>query len=222
MNRPRPEVTAIDRAVYESYLDHLVAGRRLECRRVLASLLEAGTPLRTIYERLFQDSLYEVGALWESGRASVATEHLATAITEDLLTAVFPSVIPERTNGRSAVVSCVGSEYHQIGGRIVADTLELGGWDVKFLGANTPEQALVDVVRTRPPDFLALSVSLLAHLASAERAIRLIRDVAPALPIVLGGQGATMAGASVAAWAADVHVLTSLSDLDEWIRLRFH
>ena len=35
MDRVPPRVTAIDRAVYESYLDHLMSGRRLECRRIL-------------------------------------------------------------------------------------------------------------------------------------------------------------------------------------------
>jgi methanogenic corrinoid protein MtbC1 len=221
MDRQAQGRTAIDRAVYESYLGHLTSGRRLECRRILVSLIESGTPLRVIYERLFQDSLHEVGASWEAGRVSVATEHLATAITEDLLAVVFPSVIAERPNGRTAIVSCPGSEYHQVGGRIVADTLELAGWDVKFLGANTPESSLVDLVRSRPPDLLALSVSLLAHLAIAERAVSLVREVTPSLPIVVGGQAVRMAGASFAAGVPDVHMLRTLSDLDDWIAARF-
>lgn len=210
----------IDPAVYAAYVADLVAGRRSACRDTVQSLLGAGTPLTVIYEQLFRDSLYEIGARWEAGELSVATEHLATAITEDLLSVVYPGAAA-RSSSRTAIVSCAAGEFHQVGGRIVADSLELRGWDVAFLGANSPDEQLAALLRAGPPQLVALSVSLVTHLPNAERAIALVRAIAPGVPIVLGGQGAIRGGAALAAAHDDVHVFESLAQLDAWLESRF-
>ena len=105
---------------YARYLEALLIGDRRRCREQFETWLAAGTPVRTIYQDLVQRSLYEVGALWEQGRVSVATEHLATAITESLLNLVYPWLFSQPHLGRSAVVTCAANEYHQIGGKMVA------------------------------------------------------------------------------------------------------
>lgn len=126
----------------EEYLAHLVEGDRRACRDDVQCLLDGGATPRELYEQLFQACLYTVGARWHAGELSVAVEHLATLITEDMLRLVFPRVLEREPNGRRAIVSCAAEEYHQVGGRIVADTLEAAGWAVQFLGANTPADAL--------------------------------------------------------------------------------
>ena len=70
------------------------------------------------------------------------TEHLATAISESLLNLTYPRLFAQPRNGKSAVVTCVSNEYHQIGGKMVADIFELNGWRGHFLGANMPEADL--------------------------------------------------------------------------------
>lgn len=51
-----------------------------------------------MYQDLVQRSLYEVGELWERGHVSVATEHLATAITESLLTWEFQPPLGQKVS----------------------------------------------------------------------------------------------------------------------------
>lgn len=220
MTRPRSSSSHIAPAVYDGYLADLIAGRRSECRRTVEALMAADTPVRTIYEGLFQDSLYEVGKRWEAGEVTVATEHLATAITEELIALVFPGAISPTRPTRSAIVSCAADEFHQVGGRIVADSLEMRGWDVRFIGANTPDDRLVAAVRERAPHVIALSVSINAHLPNVLRAIDAIRAVAPDIPVAVGGQGAAHA-AEIASRKDDVHLIASLDDLDAWLDERF-
>jgi len=69
---------------YREYLNGLLAGDRQACRAVFESWLAAGAELRALYQEVIQRSLYGVGELWARGWASVATEHVATAITESL------------------------------------------------------------------------------------------------------------------------------------------
>jgi len=57
----------------------------------------------------------------------------------------------------------------------VSDALELSGWEVMFLGANTPIRALMDMVRESQPHLVGISVSLPYHLRTAREAIDTIR-----------------------------------------------
>jgi methanogenic corrinoid protein MtbC1 len=205
----------IDREAWDRYLAHLLGGDRRACRELVGGLLAQGTPARELYQELFQATLYAVGERWQRGQASVAVEHLATAITEDLLSLVFPGALAQPRNGRSAVVSCAADEFHQVGGRIVADSLEASGWRVRFVGANTPVEELLGLVRETGPQLLALSVTIGEHLPVALRTVRLARAAAPALRIIVGGQAFGEAAAEAFTQVPGVQRVASLDELDQ-------
>ena len=149
-------IDAIDENIYHFFLGALLNGDRKGCDAVVTDLANSGTDVRVIYVDLLQRAMYAVGELWEANRISVAKEHLATAITEGAMSLLYPRIFSGSRIGRSAVVSCVANEYHQIGGKMVADIFELNGWDGFFLGANTPEAELLAFVQERKPDVLGL------------------------------------------------------------------
>jgi methanogenic corrinoid protein MtbC1 len=113
---------------YERYLEGLLTGDRQRCQECFEQWLAATPELRTVYEDLVQRSLYAVGEMWERGKVSVATEHLATAISESLLNLAYPRLFAAPRVARSVVVTCVANEHHPIGGKMVADLFELRGW----------------------------------------------------------------------------------------------
>jgi len=63
----------------EEYMDHLIAGEDEECLAEGKALAGDLDGLHALYVDVIQPSQYRVGELWESGKISVATEHLATA-----------------------------------------------------------------------------------------------------------------------------------------------
>lgn len=186
----------MDASRFQRYLDDLIAGRREACRRHVEALLAGGASPRALYTGLFRASLYEVGARWERGEVSVAVEHVATSITEELLALTFPHAARREPVGRKAVVSCSANEFHQLGGRIVADSLEAVGWDVLFVGSGVPDGDLASLVARESPDLVALSVSVRANLPRLDASARAVRAVSPRVPIILGGQGLDGDGAA--------------------------
>ena len=124
----------IEERLYQDYLKALLAGKRKQCRDMVQGLLDANIELKTLFTNLFQRSMYEVGELWENNRITVANEHLATSITESLLNLTYPVLFAADRSGKKAVISCSANEFHQVGGKMVADIFELNGWDGHFLG----------------------------------------------------------------------------------------
>jgi len=183
-------------------------------RRLLAENIE----IRDLYG-CFQRALYQVGELWGQSQISVATEHLATSITGSMLTLVYPKLFISPRNGRRAVVACVGSEFHEIGAKMVADTLELLGWDAYFLGANTPVDGLLALLGEKKAELLGLSVSLDSHLDSLCETATRARAAYPNLEILAGGQAIRDAGGGLLS-IPNVHCLGSLLDFEAWITRR--
>lgn len=202
---------------YSEYRDALLKGDRSRCAAIVTSLLDRDVGVRTIYVDLFQRALYEVGDMWARNIISVDVEHYATAITESLFPLIYPRVFMAEHGGRRAVVSCVANEYHQVGGKMVSDILELHGWDARFLGAGSSTEQLVSEIADVNPDLVALSVSLPQNIRALQEAIDAVRRSFPELPIIVGGQAfAHLADSSVTS-AAHVHVVRSLDALEGYI-----
>jgi MerR family transcriptional regulator, light-induced transcriptional regulator len=217
---PLPLQLPTGEEAYRRYLASLLQGDRPKCGEIFAAWLEASAELRSLYQDLVQRSLYDVGELWERGRISVGTEHLATAITESLLNLAYPRLFAQPRVGLSAVVACVANEYHQIGGKMVADLFELRGWRGYFLGANSPLCDVCALIREKQPEVIALSVTVAFSLDSLLRAAEEIRQAFPAVPILVGGQAFRWGGRERVEDIPGVRCLTSLDQLDAWIAAR--
>lgn len=178
----------ITESIYKHYLGGLLTGDRQLCGSVVTECRDRQAELQDIYVNLFQRSLYQVGDSWEQHQISVAVEHLATAITERLMTTLQPQVFSGATREHSIIVACVADEYHQLGGRMVADVAEMHCWRGHFLGANTPLEELLKMVDERRPNLLALSLSVYFNLPAMIRALDAVTGAFPNLPVLVGGQ----------------------------------
>jgi len=203
--------------VYDSYLESLINGSRQACSRIVETLLDEDISIRLIYEDLFQRALYRIGSLWETHDISVATEHLATAITESLMALTYRVMFSRNPIHRSAVIACTVNEHHQIGGKMVADLLEMHGWDAYFLGANTPISDLLDMIEDKQPDLVGLSVSVYFSMPGLLDTISAIRKHHLDLPILIGGQAFRWGGKQLFDDAANITYISSLQSLEEVI-----
>jgi methanogenic corrinoid protein MtbC1 len=202
---------------YRRYLNGLLTNNHQECRECFEQWLAATPDLRSVYDDLVRRSLYEVGTLWEQGKISVATEHMATAISESLLNLTYPRLFAQPRNGKSALVTCVANEYHQIGGRMVADVFELKGWRGYFLGANASLADLKKMIEEKDPDVVAFSLATALNLNRLLLAIDAVRETFSDLPILVGGQAMQWLQPKQVEVRPGVRALKNLEELEAWI-----
>lgn len=207
----------ITQQIYDTYLDRLLIGDRSACAGIVQELLDQSTDIKAIYLQLFQRSLYEVGELWEKSRISVAREHLATAITEGLMSLAYPRLFTARRTGKKAVISCAANELHQVGGKMVADIFEMNGWEGYFLGANTPVDQLLHFVDDTRPDLVGLSLSVQANLSRLKSGMAAIRSEFPNLDMVVGGRAFQYGGVDAVGDVPGAFYIASLAELESEI-----
>ncbi|HZH98561.1 MAG TPA: cobalamin B12-binding domain-containing protein, partial [Fimbriimonadaceae bacterium] len=106
-------------------------------------------------------------------------------ITERMMARAMSAFCPGRTAGKLALVACAPGEWHSLGSRMVSDFLISMGWYCRYLGANTPDEALLSAVTKEKPDVVLLSSSVTRD--SVLGVVRSIRQLDPYVPIGVGG-----------------------------------
>jgi methanogenic corrinoid protein MtbC1 len=175
-------------ALTRAYLAAQLAGdRRAALRLVVDEGLGRGAGVVELLVEVIRAAQLEIGHLWQANRISIAQEHLATGISQLVMARLFELATPAARNGKQVVVACVEGEQHDLPARLVADYLDHAGFDVRYLGANVPTDELATLVGAQPPAVLALSATMSFHLAALREAVRRVRALRPALPIIGGG-----------------------------------
>lgn len=207
----------ISNSTYEAYFQKLIKGDKIGCVQIVDELINKNTSVEVIYTELFQHALYKVGEYWEMNKISVATEHMATAITENLMMRLQPMLFSTERIGKKTVIACVANEHHQVGAKMIADIFELNGWDGYFIGANTPFVELIRFMDSQRPDLLGLSLSIYANMPKLVLSIEQIQKSFPHLPILVGGQAFRWGGAEAMKQFNNVELITGIDTLQKYI-----
>lgn len=176
--------------VSRSYGDALRAADGAAAERLALECLQEGTPIETLYAAVIAPAMWRIGCLWEEGAITVADEHLATAITHRVMASAYGSGFA-RAGARAGriLLAAVEGQQHALGLRMAADVLELAGYEVIYLGADVPLDALLAAIADRRPDIVGLSATTEPQSSSLAIAVSSLRESFPETPILLGGQG---------------------------------
>lgn len=181
--------------IQERYLAAQLAGDRREALRlILEDGLGSGATVSQLQLDVVGAAQREIGRLWQENRISIAQEHMASAISQVALAQLYERAERAPANGTLVLVACVQGELHELPARLAADTLDLAGFDVRYLGADVPTVALLSMIDEVQPHLLALSATMAFNVAALRSAVERVRAHAPQLPIVVGGS----AGSAIA------------------------
>ena len=184
-------------------LDALIAGDETRANDLIEDSITKRWAPATIYLNLVAHAMTEIGDLWHRGDLNISTEHRATQIAFRLLARVKNSYPDGNKTGLSAIVSGVAGDTHLGGALIFADLLRFDGWNVDFLGTDTPSDAILEIVKSNEPDLLCLSVTLPDQVDAAEETVRIVKSTVPSTAIIVGGGAISKNGSQNSLESAD-------------------
>ena len=171
----------------QRYLDSVLIGEATSAGLVVEEGLKQGFGMFDIYLSILVPTQIDLGQAWHDGKVNVAEEHLATQITLDQMDRLRSQIFPRSKLGFRVAVTTVEGDSHFIGARMVADFFLADGWDVDFLGASTPGPDLVELVRRRSVDLVAISITNTDSLPRLEWTVGSLATLANPPKILLGG-----------------------------------
>jgi methanogenic corrinoid protein MtbC1 len=153
----------------------------------LRNLVEQALSLSTLQEAFFDvlaPALIDIGKRWQAGEITVAQEHLASSTVRAAMQRLLADA---RADVRGvAVLACVPGEQHEMGLLMFAVLLRAEGWQVAYLGANTPVADAVGLARDLGATALCFSASTPEGARELEASLA---DVPSGTTVVVGGRG---------------------------------
>ena len=198
----------------ERYLQALTHGDPILAQNVIESATRARLSALDIYLQILIPAQVRLGELWEHHSINIAEEHLATQITLQMLDQLRQHFRPHETNGHRAVFTTMSGDFHYLGARVVADFFLYDGWEVDFLGTDTPATDLLEFVARRQPEVLGVSASQKSHFAEITKLIRALHRTPLNTKVILGGMGATLYPDLASKCGADYVVSTAEEALE--------
>ena len=176
-------------AMQDVFLSLLLHGDSRGSLQLANSSIQTIDDVKRFYLDVVCPVMYRIGLLWERNEISVAEEHVATAIVGRIAAALYPRFANVDAYRGKVVVTAGPNEFHEVGARMLADFLEMDGWNVTYLGANIPKEELLAILKEHKPFMVALSVATVFNLDNARQTIDAIKADKETgnIKIMLGG-----------------------------------
>jgi MerR family transcriptional regulator, light-induced transcriptional regulator len=189
---------------HESHIPEIVRELRAHVSKALAerdrasaveialyAVRERGLPISDLYVCVLGPLLAEIGDAWQHGRERVWEEHFASATVRTIVEALYLDVVKEAAQvsprGEVAVLACPPDEQHDLGLRMLADRMMLIGWEVYFLGANTPRRELISAAQALKADLVVLTVATHFNRVELRTTIETLARELPGVRVGIGG-----------------------------------
>ena len=157
------------------FLAELLEWRGEEAEQLVVEAVVSGVSPAEIYMHVFAPVEVEVGRMWHAGELSIAEEHYVTSAIQGLMSRLAAGHMRPARAGRTVVVCSVGGDAHDMAVRMLSDFFRWNGWSVRSLGAAMPAADLVQAVADARADVVALSATMLSHVAAVLATVRALR-----------------------------------------------
>jgi methanogenic corrinoid protein MtbC1 len=138
-------------------------------------------------DQVLMPFLVEVGTRWAAGDLSVTQEHFASHIVRSRLAMLGAEVSPA-DDAPTVVVACAPGERHDIAPLAFSILLRREGWQVRYLGADTPMTDLAFACRRIQPDLVVVAASRASAMVGGKQGLR---RIAARSALAIAGAGAS-------------------------------
>ena len=162
----------------------LTSGNIEECIKIYKSYVEIFN-IADFFDKILRPVMAKIGKDWETGKITIATEHVASNIAQTLV-----KIIMEQSSGtgnKKKVMICVPvGEEHHIGCDVLETYLTIKGFKVFNMGTSIPTESIMEFINMKKPDIVLISITIQDNILAGQRLAKKIRGQSK-IPILVGG-----------------------------------
>ena len=162
----------------------LTEGNIEECIKIYKNYVEIFN-ISDFFDKILRPVMSKIGKDWETGKLSIATEHVASNIAQTLV-----KIIMEQSSGtgnKKKIMICVPvGEEHHIGCDVLETYLTIKGFKVFNMGTSIPTESIMEFINMKKPDIILISITIQDNILAGQRLAKKIRGQSK-IPILVGG-----------------------------------
>jgi len=162
----------------------LTDGNIEECIKIYKSYVEIFN-VADFFDKILRPVMVKIGKDWETGKLTIATEHVASNIAQTLV-----KIIMDQSSGsgnKKKIMICVPvGEEHHIGCDVLETYLTIKGFKVFNMGTSIPTESIMEFINMKKPDIVLISITIQDNILAGQRLAKKIRGQSK-IPILVGG-----------------------------------
>jgi len=176
----------IEKRLQEKFFRALIIGDKNKVSAIFDQFITTNE-LGQFYRKIFIPTMTKIGDEWEAKKLSVAAEHIASNVAENLIKNIAEKTKTDGKKGKVLLTTPYG-ENHSIGCSVLESFLQNKGFIVFNLAPSTPSQDLVNFMKSAKPNSIVISITLKDNIKAGQRLVSQIRQKSKKIPIYVGGQ----------------------------------
>jgi excisionase family DNA binding protein len=164
---PKTQPDKVGYALYSKNMDQIIEvvleeatkGNRDGLFDLFMYLTKNGIRFINLVDEIICPALEKIGYLWEKNQLKVEDEHLASDTIKTALSRLIVHLPRQKNKNIKVLCACIESEFHDIGIQSLAYELELSGYILHYLGANTPFQSIDMTIKKEKPSYSFISAT---------------------------------------------------------------
>jgi len=137
------------------------------------------------FDKILRPVMSKIGSDWENGKISVATEHVASNISQTLVKIIMEQI--KKSENKKKILICVPTgEEHHLGCDILETYLSMIGFKVYNMGTSVPTESILNFIEDNKPNGIILSITIKDNLLAGQRLVKKINKEFN-IPIFVGG-----------------------------------
>ena len=171
-----------------SLKDAIVKGLGEKARQLAKAQLSSKAPLDIVSDEIIP-ALDEVGKGFEAQKIYLPGLLMSAEAAKFAFEPIKEALASDKSSVKKATVimATVKGDIHDIGKNIVSLLLENYGFEVIDLGRDVAPEAVLDAAISHNADLVGLSALMTTTVPAMEQTIKLIREKAPHIKVMVGG-----------------------------------
>ena len=162
----------------------LTDGNLEECIKIYKNYVEIFN-ISDFFDKILRPVMSKIGEDWDSGKLSIATEHVASNVAQTLVKIIMEQV--SGTGNKKKIMICVPvGEEHHIGCDVLETYLTIKGFKVFNMGTSIPTDSIMEFINMKKPDIVLISITIPDNILAGQRLAKKIRENSKT-PILIGG-----------------------------------
>ena len=162
----------------------LTDGNIEECIKIYKNYVEIFN-IADFFDKILRPVMAKIGKDWETGKLTIATEHVASNIAQTLVKIIMDQ--SSGTGNKKKVMICVPvGEEHHIGCDVLETYLTIKGFKVFNMGTSIPTESIMEFINMKKPDIVLISITIQDNVLAGQRLAKKIRGQSK-IPILVGG-----------------------------------
>ncbi len=137
------------------------------------------------FDKILRPVMTKIGSDWETGKLSVATEHVASNVAQTLVKIIMDQVSSVKNKKKILLCVPLGEEHH-IGCDVLETYLTIKGFKVFNMGTSVPSDVLIEFIDMEKPDIVLISITINDNILAGQRLVKKIKEQSK-IPVLVGG-----------------------------------